>query len=429
MLKRVVNVLSVSVLVALMAACEKPTPYAERKTPEPEPEPVIEELSKEFLSAEKTATAMGAGWNLGNTLDAHSGDTTNMWIEGWGPSGISDYERAWGQVPPTTELFRMLRKAGFRSVRIPVTWYPHMSTDFNVEVIDGQPVWKPSLNPVGYTVDPAWMAEVKRVVDCVLEADMYCILNIHHDTGTANTHWLVASIDSYAQNSERYRSLWKQIAETFKGYDGRLLFESFNEMTDSADSWCYASYNTPLHYDAAIAASAYAAINAYAQDFVDVVRATGGNNANRNLIVNTYAAASGDGTWNVHLSEPLTEMALPKDNVQGHIFFQVHYYPEFASFNDGKKSVDYFLSNLQKCLASKGAPVIIGEWGVGGNSKVNYDSNRTSYLNFAEYFVEKAKSYGMATFFWMGISDGADRAVPKFTQEDLKDAIIRGIEK
>lgn len=429
MLKRVINTLSVFVLLALMAACEKTTPNVERRTePEPEPVPVTDELSREFLSAENTVSAMGAGWNLGNTLDAHSGDTTNMWIEGWGPSGISDYERAWGQVPPTAELFKMLREAGFRSVRIPVTWYPHMGTDFNIEFIGGQPIWKPSLNPVGYAVDPAWMAEVKRVVDCVLEADMYCILNIHHDTGTANTHWLVASMDSYAQNSERYRGLWKQIAETFKGYDGRLLFESFNEMTDSADSWCFASFNTPRNYDAAVAASAYAAVNAYAQDFVDVVRATGGNNSNRNLIVNTYAAASGDGTWNVHLNEPLIEMALPKDNVPDHILFQVHYYPEFASFKDGQKSVDYFLRNLKSCLVSKGAPVIIGEWGVGGNSKVNYDSNRTDYLKFAEYFVEQAKSYGMVTFFWMGITDGGDRAVPKFTQEDLKDAIIKGIE-
>lgn len=425
MLKRITVLLPALALFAFAVSCEKqPTPYAEHKK-KPVPEPSVEELSKEFLTAEQTVAAMGAGWNLGNTLDSHSGDTTNMWIECWGPNGIADYEKAWGQVPPTGELFKMLRKAGFRSVRIPVTWYPHMGTRF--DFTGHPPVWYPSLNPLGYTVDAAWMAEVKRVVDLVLAADLYCILNVHHDTGTSNTHWLVADMDNYARNNERYKGLWKQIAQTFKDYDGRLLFESFNEMTDVADSWCFASYNTPRRYDAGIAESAYSAINAYAQDFVDVVRATGGNNANRNLVVNTYAACSGDGTWNSHLSDPLIKMALPKDNAANHIVFQVHYYPEFSDYNAAKSSVDYVLSNLKKQLVSKGAPVIVGEWGAGGNSQVNYDNNRSTYLRFAEYFVRQAKANGIGTFYWMGITDGKDRAVPQFTQEDLKDAIIKGI--
>ena len=439
MLKKLTTFLAISVLIASAASCNKPTPDDPVKpdpvtpgpvTPDPDdPGDKEEPLSKDFLSAKETIAHMGAGWNLGNTFDAHSGDTTNMWIEGWGPSGISDYEKAWGQVPAKKELFQMMREAGFRSIRIPITWYPHMGTRFNIEIVNGQPLWKPSVNPIGYTVDAQWMARIKEVVDYVLAADMYCIINVHHDTGTANTHWVVASEESYAENCERFKGLWKQIAETFKDYDGRLLFESFNEMTDAADSWCFASYATPAHYDAAVAASAYNAVNAYAQDFVDVVRATGGNNTSRNLVVNTYAAACGDGNWNAHLKDPLKEMKLPSDTAKDHLMFQVHYYPTFSNIQEGKKSVDELIAGLEANLTCKGAPVIIGEWGSGGdaaNKKVCYEFARNTYLQYATYFVQQAKAHGMATFYWMGISDGQDRDVPKFTQPDLKDAIIAG---
>ena len=386
-----------------------------------------EALSTEFLSASETVAAMGAGWNLGNTLDSHSGDTTNMWLEGYGTGDISQYVTAWGQVTPTKELFKMMREAGFRAVRVPVTWYPHMGTNFNIQMVNGQPLWQPSLYPVGNTVDADWMAEVKRVVDAVLEADMYCIINVHHDTGTSNTHWLVASSENYEQSNGRFKTLWTQIAETFKDYDGRLLFEGFNEMTDAADSWCFASFGTPSGYDAEMATDAYKTINAYNQDFVDAVRATGGNNAERNLVLNTYAACCGDGEWNEHIQDPLTQMERPTDSATDHIIFQVHYYPGFSNLTEAKSNVDNMLSGLTANLTSKGAPVILGEWGVGAGSTVTYDTDRETYLAFAEYLVKKAKESNIGTFYWMGISDGAGRSVPKFTQPDLKDAIIRGM--
>lgn len=440
MRKKLFPLIALVFLLVASASCVKPDPYnAGKFTPSGKEEkdkgqdqgddgkPAEEKLRTAFLSANETVKGMGAGWNLGNTLDAHSGDTTNMWIEGWGPSGIADYEKAWGQVTPTEELFEMMHDAGFRAIRIPVTWYPHMGTQFHTEVVNNQPLWKPSLYPVGTTVDAAWMAEVKRVVDAVLAADMYCIVNVHHDTGTSNTHWVVASEESHAKNSERFKGLWTQIANTFKDYDGRLLFEGYNEMTDSADSWCFASYGTPSRYDAAVATSAYNAVNKYAQDFVDAVRATGGNNLERNLIVNTYAAASGEGNWNQHLKEPLTQMKLPEDSAKDHLILQVHYYPTFSSYNEAKSNVDSFLKGLKDYLEPKKAPIIVGEWGVGDGSGANYDKGRSDFLSFAEYFVKSAKSYGYATFYWMGITDGADRSVPKFTQPDLKDAIIKGI--
>lgn len=85
------------------------------------------------------------------------------------------------------------------------------------------------------------------------------------------------------------------------------------------------------------------------------------------------------------------------------------------------------IEGLTTNLASKGAPVILGEWGVGSGSAVTYDTDREAYLGFAEYLVKQAGKSGIGTFHWMGISDGADRSVPKFTQPDLKDAIIRAI--
>lgn len=428
MLKKLITSISVCMLIATVPGCEKPEPD-DNKQPEEEIEQekpdISDKLPTAFLSAKETVSGMGAGWNLGNTLESNSGDTTNMWIERWTARKPADYESAWGQAPATQELFHMMREAGFRSIRVPVTWYPHMGTKF---AFNGDSVlWSPAAAPIGYEVDKEWMARVKEVVDYVLAEDMYCIINVHHDTGTSNTHWIVASEDSYAVNNARFKRLWTQIAETFKDYDGRLLFEGYNEMTDEADSWCFASFGTASHYDAAMASSAYNAVNAYAQDFVDAVRATGGNNADRNLIVNTYAGCSGEGNWNNHLRDPLKEMKLPKDSAKDHLIFQVHYYPTFSTITAAKNSVDSFISGLNSDLVSKGAPVIIGEWANGEGSDIRYDKKRTDYLTFAKYFVEKAKANGMATFYWMGLSDGKDdRTAPKLTQPDLAEAIVEG---
>lgn len=429
MLKKLLTFISACTLLFAFAACEGTEPdKKEDDEKQEEQEPEQDKLSTDFLSAQETVASMGAGWNLGNTLDSNSGALDNMWIEAWTNHTPTDYENAWGQKPATRELIHMMREAGFRSIRVPVTWYPHMGKiEISIKNVDGNyiPTWDQS-TWVGYDVDPVWMARVKEVVDYVIAEDMYCILNVHHDTGTSTTHWVVASEENYAQYNERFKSLWNQIATTFKDYDGRLLFEGYNEMTDDANSWCFSSYGTEQHYDANMAASAYSAVNKYAQDFVDVVRATGGNNAKRNLVVNTYAACSGEGSWNSHLQDPLKEMKLPNDSVADHLIFQVHYYPYFSTLAEGKKSVDSMLAGLKTYLVSKGAPVIIGEWGSGEGSKISYASGRTNYLAFAQYFVEQAKSYGMATFYWMGICDGEDRAVPKFTQPDLKDAIVAG---
>ena len=374
----------------------------------------------DFETATSAVANMRVGWNLGNTLDSNSGDVNNMWIEKWTSRTPADYEKAWGQPVTKPELFKMFKEAGFNAIRVPVTWYPHMEAKFQ---LNGT-VWDMTKDDIGTKIQAAWMKRVHEVVDYVISQGMYCILNIHHDTGSSSTAWLVASENDYTKQKERFEAVWKQIAEEFKDYDEHLLFEGYNEMLDPHDSWCFASFGTSSNYNASVATSAYNAINGYAQSFVDAVRSTGGNNGQRNLIVNTYGACSGSGTWNSHLQDPLKQMKLPTDRVSNHLIFEVHTYLDVKNLSSAKNEISQMIRDLKNNLASKGAPVIFGEWGT--NTDGGYDNYRSNMLAFARYFVEQAKANNMGTFYWMGLSDGEHRSVPEFNQTDLKDAIIKG---
>lgn len=373
-----------------------------------------------FESATSAVRNMRVGWNLGNTLESNSGDVKNMWIEKWSSRKPSDYETAWGQPVTKPELLAMFKEAGFNAIRVPVTWYPHMEAKFQ---LNGT-VWDKEKDDIGTKIQAKWMKRVHEVVDYVISQGMYCILNVHHDTGDASTAWLVADEAVYAEQKERFEAVWRQIAEEFKDYDEHLLFEGYNEMLDSHHSWCFASYATSLGYDSKVAASAYKAINGYAQSFVDAVRSTGGNNRERNLIVNTYCASSGSQTWNTHLQDPLKQMKLPVDSVSDHLIFEVHSYIDIKNLGNAKSEVRQMISNLKKYLVPKGAPVIFGEWGT--TTENGYADYRENMLAFARYFVEQAKASNMGTLYWMGLSDGKSRSVPEFNQADLKDAIIKG---
>ncbi len=380
----------------------------------------------DFETATQAVANMKIGWNLGNTLDCHSGDTTNMWIEAYTQRKPSDYETAWGQPATTLALIKMMKEAGFNTIRIPVTWYPHMEADFK-NVNGNHKTWSPSAEPIGTRIDADWMARVKEVVDYVISQGMYCILNVHHDTGDANTTWLVADKDVYAKEKSTFEAIWTQIANTFKDYDEHLLFEGYNEMLDIKHSWCFASFNTSNKYDAQIATSAYAAINSYAQSFVNAVRATGGNNAQRNLIISPYAAASGSGNWNTHLQDPLKQLTLPTDQAAHHLAVEVHDYKDMTKLQAAKNEVDEEISIWKQYFLSRGVPVIVGEWGASQNEDYSiYQKYRSNLLSYARYFVEKTKAAGIATLYWMGLSDGTARSVPEFNQADLKDQIIKG---
>jgi len=376
----------------------------------------IQVQAQEFESATDAVKNMGVGWNLGNTLDANSQTIADITNDGyWGQQGL-DSETCWGQPVTTPEFIQMMKGAGFTAIRVPVTWYNHMDKDGNVNA--------------------AWMKRVHEIVDYVINAGLYCIVNVHHDTGADSKddkgkvngyHWIKADADNYAANKERFEKLWKQIAEEFKDYGQTLLFEAYNEMLDGNSCWNYPTFGQSS-YDADYAAKSLEAVNNYAQSFVDVVRASGGNNATRNLIVNPYAASSG-GIWgnNTHPQDPLTEMKLPVDASANHLIFEVHSYPNIANgLQNAKNGVDTTIASLKSILMAKGAPVIVGEWGTSNvDNGSDYIDRRKSMIDFCDYFVKKCKENGIATFYWMGLSDGNSRSQLVFNQPDLAETITK----
>ena len=359
----------------------------------------------DFESAKDAVKNMGLGWNLGNTLDAVDWEGK----DGWNFNSPEEHETKWSQPVTKPELMKMMKEAGFGAIRVPVTWFQEMDSNGKVNA--------------------AWMKRVHEVVDYVIDNGMYCILNVHHDTGEGEDHWLYANTTCYNNVKDTYQYLWQQIAAEFKDYGQELLFESYNEMLDKYGSWNYAMSNRTGGYDETEAKDAYDAINQYAQLFVNTVRSSGGNNDKRNLVVNTYGACCG-GKWgnNELPMEPLKQMKLPDDKTTGHLIFQIHSYPGLKSNNLSsiKTQVTTMMSDLKTILAAKGAPVIIGEWGtLNDNSDVNYANNKTNYLDFCKYFVTEAKKNDIATFYWMGLSDGVYRSEVVFSQPDLAETITK----
>ena len=361
--------------------------------------------AQSFETAQEAVTNMGVGWNLGNTLDATKWGQT----QGWNWPSVTAHENEWGQPTTKPELLKMMKEAGFGAIRVPVTWFQEMDSNGKVKA--------------------EWMKRVHEVVDYVINNGMYCILNVHHDTGEGEDHWLYANTTCYNNVKDTYQYLWQQIAAEFKDYDQKLLFESYNEMLDKYGSWNYAMSNRTGGYDETEAKDAYNAINQFAQLFVNTVRSSGGNNDKRNLVVNTYGACCG-GKWGTNElpMEPLKQMKLPTDMTTGHLIFQVHSYPGLKSNNLSsiKTQVTTMMSDLKTVLAAKGAPVIIGEWGtLNDDSDVNYANNKTNYLDFCKHFVTEAKKNDIATFYWMGLTDGVFRSQPLFSQPDLAETIVK----
>ena len=341
-------------------------------------------------SAVNAVKNMGIGTNFGNCTDAVA-----MWMN-MNKNSVTDFEIAWGQEPTTKPMVDFLKKNGFNSVRIPVTWFQHMKEDG--------------------TVDEAWMNRIQEIVDYVIDNGMYCILNVHHDTGADSDdvkHWIKADEANYKENKEKFESLWTQIATRFKNYDQHLVFEGYNEMLDASNTW-----NAPKN------ASSYKGLNGYAQSFVNAVRATGGNNETRNLIVSTYAAACGD--------DVLSNLTIPTDKVDGHIAVEVHTYGPWDWFAKGKwdascsKEIANMLTRLNNKFISKGIPCIIGEYGTHGSKSVSKNSSASEIQAAADQaadIVKQAKAYGVATFYWTSIFEGTDRTVPQWTLPTVVEAM------
>ena len=337
-------------------------------------------------NAAQCAASMGPGWSLGNSLDANG-----SWISG----GVENWEKAWGQPVTKKALIQMFADAGFKAIRVPVTWNEHMDTEGNV--------------------DEAWMARVQEVVNYVIDCGMYCILNVHHDTGADSDSfkaWLHADESVYTSVKDRYRKLWDQIARRFGSYSEKLVFEAFNEMLDKGNHWDNPSND-----------ASYDVINKFNADFVEVVRSTGGNNARRNLILAVYGASTSEKT--------LKAFVRPTDSVQDHLLVEVHNYgPYNFAMNEGtgaiteftaacEKEIDTMFERLNSCIVEYGLPVVMGEYGVTASRA------ESEAIKQAQCYIRNGRKYNIPCFTWMMLSDGSDRDVPQWTKAKLKDAIIK----
>ena len=283
---------------------------------------------------------------IGGTL------TINLKINSYPNPGVitlskaNYFETLWGNPITTSTTINHVSTIGFKAVRIPITYQNHIDQNGNISAY--------------------WLQRVKEVVDYVLNNNMYCIINVHHDTGASG--WLKAD-STYQNNSIKYKNMWRQIANYFNGYGSKLIFEGYNEILDENNKWNYA----PV--------SSYNIANKINQDFVDTVRSTGGNNSNRNLLVNTYAASI----------EPnvISGFVIPKDTVKDHLIIGVHYYGSSYS------AIDSYMNNLNNVFMKKGYPVIIGEFGTTFNQ--GSEQNR---IDIASYYVKSARKFKNTALFW-----------------------------
>lgn len=338
------------------------------------------------LNAQQLAYYMAPGWNLGNTLEAGNqanNDTNN---------GGLNAEISWQNTKTTQAVIDMVKANGFKSIRIPCSWVMGHISDAATTKIDA-----------------AWMARVKEVVDYAINADLYVIINDHWDGGWIEDSFTDVSAATVSKNSAKLAALWKQIAETFKDYDERLLFAGLNEPAHSGGT-----------------ASVYIkALKTYEQTFINTVRATGGNNAKRVLIVqgpatnitdtyNYYGDMPSDEAENrlmleIHSYDPWTFCGLEQDESWG----KMQYYwgkghtLSGAGTRNASVNEDDLESLYQKMkkFTDKGIPVVMGEYGANHrNVKSIKGQSQKKHEEAVAYWYEKATQYamecGMIPFVW-----------------------------
>lgn len=357
------------------------------------------------LTAAEVAAKMIPGWNLGNTLEA--GDNTHNFTN----KGGLDAETAWQDTRTTQEIINYVRSQGFRSIRIPCAWVMGHISD-----------------PVSNTIDSAWMARVKEIVDYSLKAGLYVVINQHWDGG-----WLENNIDktgtAKTNNMAILQRCWEQIAETFKDYDERLLFAGLNE-PNSEDNPKDTTIQNLIDYE---------------QKFIDAVRASGGNNAKRVLIVQgpstnidktcQYMAGkmptdpAGRLMVEVHYYAPWNFWGMEKDESWGNMFYywgtENHVCGSKHNATHGEE--DYMEEQLEKMrtqFAEKGIPVYIGEFGANWRTITGAYERQEKHDSSLQYhyktFMKKCIQKGLVPVIW----DTNYRGMPSMTIINRKDLNI-----
>ena len=297
-------------------------------------------------TATEVINDMAPGWNLGNTLEGVATWAGTDFLNNKGGLGA---ETSWQDTKTTQEIIDYVKSLGFKSVRIPCAWvYGHIS------------------NASTYEIDSQWMTRVKEVVDYCIRDGLYVVLNDHWDGGWLENHIADTDAATIKKNKTILTALWTQIANVFKDYDEHLLFAGLNE--PNAEN--QAATNNLIQYN---------------QTFVDAVRATGGNNAKRVLVV------QGPST-NIEHTCNFMAGKMPTDIIEGRLAIEVHYYNPWQFWGMEKDEswgkVFYYwgqgnhlsgsthnatwgeeadmkkqLQMMKTNFVDKGYPVVIGEFG------------------------------------------------------------------
>lgn len=368
MKKRFLHLFSLMLAVLMLIPCVGSAEEAEA---------VDNGVMREGLTALEATRLMGNGINLGNTLEACD---NNVGIKTNTPLS---YETHWGQPKTTQAIIDGMKAAGFDTIRIPVAWMTNAT-----HLYEGD-----------YTIDADYMDRVEEVVRYARKAGMYVIINDHWDGGWYGMFGS-ESAETRALAMEAYKGMWQQIAERFRDYSDYLIFESANEelggrFDENSPLYCSDSVVTYLTDD-----ERYALTNEINQTFVDVVRATGGNNATRFLLIAGYSTDI-DQTCD-------DRFQMPKDTADSKLMVSVHYYDPWSycgassavSATKWGKVSDYEYLDQQLAKMTKfteaGYGVVIGEYGALPCS----DGLKDNTLAYHTAFLDACTKYNLTNCLW-----------------------------
>ena len=368
MKKRFLHLFSLMLAVLMLIPCVGSAEEAEA---------VDNGVMREGLTALEATRLMGNGINLGNTLEACD---NNVGIKTNTPLS---YETHWGQPKTTQAMIDGMKAAGFDTIRIPVAWMTNAT-----HLYEGD-----------YTIDADYMDRVEEVVRYARKAGMYVIINDHWDGGWYGMFGS-ESAETRALAMEAYKGMWQQIAERFRDYSDYLIFESANEelgtrFDENSPLYCSDSVVTYLNDD-----ERYALTNEINQTFVDVVRATGGNNATRFLLIAGYGT---------NIDQTCDDrFQMPKDTAVSKLMVSVHYYDPWsycgassaASATKWGKVSDYEYMDQQLAKMTKfteaGYGVVIGEYGALPCS----DGLKDNTLAYHTAFLDACTKYNLTNCLW-----------------------------
>lgn len=296
------------------------------------------------LSAFDFTADMKTGWNIGNSLDAEGPDET-----------------FWGNPRITRAMIDAVAARGFKTLRIPVTWRFHQGP------------------APDYTVEEAWLDRVEEVVNYARANNMYAIVNVHHDDT-----WIIPTAANTAEVSDRLSKLWTQIANRFRKYSDYLIFETLNEPRHE---------DTPNEWNGGTA-EGRAAVNAYHKASLDAIRATGGNNILRQVMISTYAAST--------LPVAMDALVIPNDDprtlISLHSYFPFPFTLEGTDqtwgTTDDKTQLTMEMNRIKAQFTDNGKAVVLGEWSSGNQN------NLTDRLEHASFYAEAAAERGFASIWW-----------------------------